>query len=78
MKKWLCLALALLTLTVCVWAAAESTDWNYDRNYAIRRGYNGAGVTGARRDRRLHGGRDRRQRVQLGGDHLADAAGNRA
>ena len=43
MKKWLCLALALLTLTVCVWAAAESTDWNYDLNYAILRGYNGAG-----------------------------------
>ena len=36
MKKWLCLVLALLTLTVCVWAAAESTDWNYDLNYAIR------------------------------------------
>ena len=43
MKKWLCLALALLTLTVCVWAAAESTDWNYDLNYAILRGYNGTG-----------------------------------
>ena len=43
MKKWLCLVLALLTLTVCVWAAAESTDWNYDLNYAILRGYNGAG-----------------------------------
>ena len=43
MKKWLCLALALLTLTVCLWAAAESTDWNYDLNYAILRGYNGAG-----------------------------------
>ena len=42
MKKWLCLALALLTLTVCVWVAAESTDWNYDLNYAILRGYNGA------------------------------------
>ena len=49
MKKWLCLALALLTLTACVWAAAESTDWNYDLNYAILRGYNGAGAEEQRR-----------------------------
>ena len=43
MKKGLCLALSLLMLVLCIPALAESTDWNYDANYAILRGYNGAG-----------------------------------
>ena len=46
MKKWLCLVLALLTLTVCVWAAAETPDWNYDLTSALLRGYNGHGGAG--------------------------------
>ena len=43
MKKGLCLALSLLMLVLCIPALAESTDWNYDANYAILRGYEGAG-----------------------------------
>ena len=43
MKRWLCLALSLLMLAVWLPASAESTDWNYDANYAILRGYDGAG-----------------------------------
>ena len=43
MKKWLSLILILLTPMLCIPALAESTDWNYDANYAILRGYDGAG-----------------------------------
>lgn len=43
MKKGLCLALSLLMLVLCIPALAESADWNYDANYAILRGYDGAG-----------------------------------
>ena len=43
MKKRLCLVLSLLMLTICISTLAESTDWNYDANYAILRGYEGAG-----------------------------------
>lgn len=43
MKRSLILALSLLMLALCIPALAESTDWNYDANYAILRGYNGAG-----------------------------------
>ena len=43
MKKRLCLFLSLLTLAFCLPAFAESADWNYDANYAILRGYDGAG-----------------------------------
>ena len=43
MKRSLILVLSLLTLAFCLPAFAESTDWNYDANYAILRGYNGAG-----------------------------------
>ena len=38
MKKSLILVLSLLTLAFCLPAFAESTDWNYDANYAILRG----------------------------------------
>ena len=41
--SFLVLVFTTVCATVCVWAAAESTDWNYDLNYAILRGYNGAG-----------------------------------
>ena len=43
MKRSLILALSLLMLALCIPALAESTDWNYDANYAILRGYDGAG-----------------------------------
>lgn len=43
MKRSLILVLSLLTLALCIPALAESTDWNYDANYAILRGYEGAG-----------------------------------
>ena len=43
MKKGLCLALSLLMLVLCIPALAEATDWNYDANYAILRGYEGTG-----------------------------------
>ncbi len=43
MKRLLILVLSLLMLVFCIPALAESTDWNYDANYAILRGYEGAG-----------------------------------
>ena len=43
MKKSLISVLSLLMLVLCIPALAESTDWNYDANYAILRGYDGAG-----------------------------------
>ena len=43
MKRLLILVLSLLMLVFCIPALAESTDWNYDANYAILRGYDGAG-----------------------------------
>ena len=43
MKRSLILVLSLLMLVLCIPALAESTDWNYDANYAILRGYEGAG-----------------------------------
>lgn len=43
MKRRLCLVLFLLMLVTCVTASGEAADWNYDANYGILRGYNGAG-----------------------------------
>ena len=43
MKRLLISVLSLLMLVLCIPAWAESTDWNYDANYAILRGYDGAG-----------------------------------
>lgn len=43
MKRKLCLVLFLLMLVTCVTASGEAADWNYDANYGILRGYNGAG-----------------------------------
>ena len=43
MKRSLILVLSLLMLVLCTPALAESTDWNYDANYAILRSYDGAG-----------------------------------
>ena len=43
MKRSLISVLPLLMLVLCIPALAESTDWNYDANYAILRGYDGAG-----------------------------------
>lgn len=43
MKRSLILVLSLLMLVLCIPALAESTDWNYDANYAILRSYDGAG-----------------------------------
>lgn len=43
MKRSLISVLFLLMLVLCIPALAESTDWNYDANYAILRGYDGAG-----------------------------------
>ena len=43
MKRPLISVLSLLMLVLCIPALAESTDWNYDANYAILRGYDGAG-----------------------------------
>ena len=43
MKRLLISVLSLLMLVLCIPALAESTDWNYDANYAILRGYDGAG-----------------------------------
>ena len=43
MKRLLILVLSLLMLVLWIPALAESTDWNYDANYAILRGYDGAG-----------------------------------
>jgi hypothetical protein len=43
MKRLLISVLPLLMLVLCIPALAESTDWNYDANYAILRGYDGAG-----------------------------------
>jgi len=43
MKRSLILVLSLLMLAFCLPAFAESADWNYDANYAILRGYDGAG-----------------------------------
>ena len=43
MKRLLIPVLSLLMLVFCIPALAESTDWNYDANYAILRGYEGAG-----------------------------------
>ncbi len=43
MKRSLILVLSLLMLVFCIPALAESADWNYDANYAILRGYDGAG-----------------------------------
>ncbi len=43
MKRSLILVLSLLMLVFCIPASAESADWNYDANYAILRGYDGAG-----------------------------------
>ena len=43
MKRKLCLILFLLMLVTCVTASGEAADWNYDANYGILRGYNGAG-----------------------------------
>ena len=35
MKRSLISVLSLLMLVLCIPALAESTDWNYDANYAI-------------------------------------------
>lgn len=43
MRRSLISVLSLLMLVLCIPALAESTDWNYDANYAILRGYDGAG-----------------------------------
>ncbi len=43
MKRSLISVLSLLMLVLCIPALAESTDWNFDANYAILRGYDGAG-----------------------------------
>lgn len=43
MKRSLISVLSLLMLVLCIPALAESTDWNYDADYAILRGYDGAG-----------------------------------
>ncbi len=43
MKRSLISVFSLLMLVLCIPALAESTDWNYDANYAILRGYDGAG-----------------------------------
>ena len=43
MKRSLISVLSLLMLVLCIPALAESTDWNYDANYAILRAYDGAG-----------------------------------
>ena len=43
MKRSLISVLSLLMLVLCIPVLAESTDWNYDANYAILRGYDGAG-----------------------------------
>lgn len=43
MKRSLISVLSLLMLVLCIPALAESADWNYDANYAILRGYDGAG-----------------------------------
>ena len=43
MKRSLISVLSLLMLVLCIPALAESPDWNYDANYAILRGYDGAG-----------------------------------
>ena len=43
MKRSLISVLSLLMLVLYIPALAESTDWNYDANYAILRGYDGAG-----------------------------------
>ena len=43
MKRSLILVLSLLMPVLCISALAESADWNYDANYAILRGYEGAG-----------------------------------
>ena len=43
MKRLLISVLSLLMLVLCIPALAESADWNYDANYAILRGYDGAG-----------------------------------
>ena len=43
MKRSLILVLSLLMLVFCIPASAESTDWNYDVNYGILRGYDGEG-----------------------------------
>ena len=43
MKRSLISVLSLLMLVLCIPALAESTDWNYDANYAILRGYDGTG-----------------------------------
>ena len=43
MKRSLISVLSLLMLVLWIPALAESTDWNYDANYAILRGYDGAG-----------------------------------
>ena len=45
MKRSLILVLSLLMLVLCIPALAESTDWNYDANYAILRGYDGGAAT---------------------------------
>ena len=45
MKRRLCLVLFLLMLVTCVTASGEAADWNYDANYGILRGYNGAAAT---------------------------------
>ena len=43
MKRRFCLVLSLLMLAVCIHALAESTEWNYDAEYCVLRGYSGAG-----------------------------------
>lgn len=43
MKRSLISVLSLLMLVLCIPALAESAAWNYDANYAILRGYDGAG-----------------------------------
>lgn len=43
MKRSLISVFSLLMLVLCIPALAESADWNYDANYAILRGYDGAG-----------------------------------
>ena len=43
MKRRFCLVLSLLMLAVCIPALAESTEWNYDAEYCVLRGYSGAG-----------------------------------
>ena len=43
MRRWLCLVISLLMLAACVPAWAEATEWDFDADYYVLRGYSGAG-----------------------------------